>query len=184
MKEKFTVAGVVVALALGVVGLFTGDVTNVSPVEVREEKVGAMASPDVYVPTFFYGTMAEGGGCFATSTAGSGAVAGTLTAAQLERNNCIKVTVNAQAGMTITLPATSTLGHILPKAGMHRTWIIENATTTAATTLTIAKGTGINLIAVTANDDVIDGTERSVIDCFRRTDNDWDCRLDELVDAD
>lgn len=149
------------------------------------EKVGAAPGPDHRGGVeYFYDGLSDGGGCFATSTASSGTVDGTLTAAQMEKNNCFAVTVNSQSNMSLTLPATSTMTSILPATGMHRTWIIENATTTAAATLTILKGAGINLIGVTTNDDVIDGTERTVLDCWRRADKDWDCRLDELVNVD
>lgn len=185
MKDKLTIGGVLLAVALGVVGLFSGDVTNVSPVEIRKEVVGANPGPDHRNGVeYFYDGLADGAGVFSTSTAGSGAVAGTLTAAQLEKNSRIEVTVNSAANMVLTLPATSTMSHILPASGMKRTWYIENATTTAATTLTIAKGAGINLIGVTTNDDVIDGTERSVLECQRRSDKDWDCVISELLDVD
>lgn len=182
MKDKVIGIGLVVSLALGVFGLFGGE-TVVR--EVVTNTVGAAAGPDHRQGVeYFFDGLADGGGCFATSTAGSGAVAGTLTAAQMAKNNCFKVTVNSASNMVLTLPATSTLSGVLPATGMHRTWVIENATTTAAATLTILKGAGINLIGVTVNDDVIDGTERNVMDCFRRADTDWDCSVTELVDVD
>lgn len=187
MGNKLTVAGVIVALGLGVAGLFMGDTVITNPTVERIEKVstvGATAGNDFRSgPVFFYDGAADGGGVFASST-GHGVVAGTLTAANMRDNNVIRMVVNSQANQVLTLPATSTMADILPEAGMHRTWLIENATTTAATTLTILKGAGINLIGVDTNVDVIDGTERSVLDCWRRADHDWDCRMDELVNAD
>jgi len=183
MKEKLTTVGVILALGLSLVGVLGNEGSVVR--EIVREQVGAAPGPDHRNGVeYFYDGLADGGGCMATSTASSGNVAGTLTAAQMQRHNCFKVTVNAQGGMTLTLPATSTMSSVLPAVGMHRTWIIENATSTTGTTLTVAAGTGINLVSVTTNDDVIDGTERMVMDCWRRADHDWDCRVDELLNAD
>lgn len=182
MKEKLTIAGVVIALVLGVVGLFGGD--NVYP---TTEKVGVAAGPDHYDGTnYFYDGIADASknGCFATSTASSGAVDATLTAAQMGNFNCFELTNNSQTNQSITLPASSTMISLFPKRGMHRTWIFENSTTTAANTLTLLKGTGINLIGVSNANDVIDGTERSRLECWKKSNTDIDCEVSELVDVD
>lgn len=183
MKDVFLGIGVLAALVLGVFGMSNGDMVVTNP--VVERVIGANPGPDHRNGVeYFYDGLAQGAGVFSTSTAASGAVAGTLTAAQLEKNSRIEVLVNSASNMVLTLPATSTMSHILPAAGMRRVWFIENSTTTAAVTLTIAKGTGINLIGVTTNDDVIDGTERSILDCQARTDKDWDCSISELLNVD
>lgn len=187
MEKKIAVLGfgVVAALVMSVLGLFNSD-TIINPVEVRESpSVAAAPGPDHRMGVeYFYDGMADGGGCFATSTASSGTVDGTLTAAQMQRYNCFEVTVNSQSNMTLTLPATSTAQGVLPANGMHRSWFIHNATGTAAVTLTVAAGTGIDLIAETNAMDVIDGAEYSVLDCWRQTDTDWTCQTQELIAAD
>lgn len=53
MKDKLTVAGVLLALVLGVIGLFTGDVTN--PIIERKEtvkEVGAIPGDRLYTESF------------------------------------------------------------------------------------------------------------------------------------
>lgn len=122
----------------------------------------------------------QGGGVLSTSTT---ATAGTLTQSDLASYSMIEWTLNTANG-TLTLPATSTLTTLLPDAGDMRTWLIHNATTTAAITATIAAGTGIDLIAVTANDDVIDGTEYAELTCWRQSDTDLTCLVSELLHAD
>ena len=182
MKDKVIGIGLVVSLVLGVFGLFGGE-TVVR--EVVNNTVGVASGPDHRLGVeYFFDGLADGGGCFSTSTEATGAVNGTLTSAQMQKYNCFYVMNNSATVQEITLPATSTAAGVLPANGMHRSWLIVNATTTAGNTLTIQDGAGINLIGVTANDDVIDGTERSVLDCWRLPNTDWDCRLDELLNVD
>lgn len=121
----------------------------------------------------------QGGGCLATSTSGS---ATTLTEATMLAYNCIEMTSNL-ANFTYTLPASSTWTSLLPTVGDRREWLIHNATSTAAITLTIAAGTGIDLMAYTNADDVIDGTEVSRLDCWRKTSTDIMCIVEELLNA-
>jgi len=85
--------------------------------------------------------------------------------------------------MTLVLPATSTMTTLLPNAGDMREWMFEFATTSTAT-LTFSAGTGIDLIAVTANDDVIDEGEYARLTCLRQTDTDVACIISELLAAD
>lgn len=123
----------------------------------------------------------QGGGCRASTTV---AATETLTEAQLLANNCFEYNGANAAAITITLPATSTMTTLLPNAGDFREWMIDNAYTAAATTTTIAAGTGIDLIAVTANDDVQDGTEFARLTCYRKTNTDVACIISELLAAD
>lgn len=186
MSNKLSTVGIVVALALGIVGLFTGDRTVVNPTEVREvvkESVGAVAGNEFSNKAVFRQSFVDGGGCLATSTAATGNIAGTLTALQLERNNCISITINKQAGGSLALPASTTWS-FLPNAGDTGEWFIDNATSSATAVLTVLAGTGINLVAVDTNTDVIDGTERMTVRCTRMPDTDIDCYVTELLDAD
>lgn len=123
----------------------------------------------------------QGGGILASSTITSSI--GTLTEAQMLTYNYFVLTLNVSSA-SVTLPASSTMTTLLPDAGDMREWMISNATTTAATTLTITKGTGIDLIAVTNADDVIDGAEWSRLTCIRQGNTDVLCVVSELVHAD
>jgi len=130
--------------------------------------------------TLIVDQFTQGGACWATSTT---ATSHTVTEQNMLDYNCFEVTWNTGNG-TWTLPATSTMTTLLATAGDMREWIIHNATTTAATTFTIAAGTGIDLIGVTTADAVIDGTEYSRLTCIRQTDTDVACIVSELLHVD
>lgn len=121
----------------------------------------------------------QSGGVNATSTT---AASETLLEADLLASNVFEVS-GQDDGMTLVLPATSTMTTLLSSAGDMREWWIEFATTTTAT-LTIAAGTGIDLVAVTANDDVIDNGEFARLSCYRQTNTDVTCLISELLAAD
>ena len=192
MNTKVKVGLGVLAVVLLVVGVYLPRPTGTEKIQTIVKEVGASAGPDHMIGTeYFYDGFADAsaGGCFATSTTASGNAAATLTAAQMERYNCFRTLINTQSNQVFTLPATSTMVSLFPKVGMHRKWLFINATTTAAATLTIAAGTGVNLIGVTANDDVIDGTERAELECWKVYDaglvyTEIDCLVTELVNAD
>jgi len=116
-----------------------------------EEELGAAAGTRHYFPERFYAGF--GGAVLATSTSGT---ATTLREHDLVDNSVIQITPNV-ASFTYTLPATSTLTTLLKNVGDTQSWIFKNATTTAATTLTLAKGNGWDLIGYDADVDVIAG---------------------------
>jgi hypothetical protein len=131
------------------------------------------------------GILTQGGGILATSTSGT---ATTLAEATLLAYNGVTMIPNV-AAFTYTLPATSTLTTLLPNAGDNRKWILQNATTTVATTITLAKGAGWNLTGVDADVDVIAGAAWGSnvymgIDCTRQEDTDIVCLLTENIAAD
>lgn len=123
----------------------------------------------------------QGGGVLTVSTTSASY---TLTAAQMAEYNVIEIASTANPNQfTLTLPATSTLSTVIPNPGDFREWFIDNKHA-AATTTTIAAGTGIDLVAVTANDDVIDGQEKSRLSCYRKANDDVACIVSELLAAD
>lgn len=124
----------------------------------------------------------QGGGIL-TITATSTETGRTLTEAQLIANNVIDIAAVNGVSFTITLPATSTMTTLLPNAGDMREWFIDNQNA-AATTTTIAAGTGIDLMAYTTNDDVIDGQEISRLTCYRLATTDVRCITSEILKAD
>lgn len=156
--------------------------------------VGAMPGGDTYNVVSVHDIFTQGGGCLATTTAG-GTVTGStlgavvLTEAQMLDYNCFQFTFN-QASTTVTLPATSTMISLLPEVGDMREWTIHNATTTTAIELTIGAGSGIDLIGVATDDDVLVGTEWSRLSCWRTANSvlpaalDITCITSDLVAAD
>lgn len=126
----------------------------------------------------------QGGGILDLVDANGGTY--TLTQAELLSSNVLKFTAGGagQAVIALTLPATSTLTSLLPNAGDTRQWIYDASALAAATTTTVTAGTGVDLIAYTANDDVIDGAEFAVLTCWRQADTDLSCITSELLHAD
>lgn len=128
--------------------------------------------------------LTQGGGQCTITDANGGTY--TLTQAELSACNYLYMTASGagQEVIALTLPATSTLTTLLPKVGDYREWLIDASDLTAATTTTITAGTGIDMVAVTTAEDVIDGGEYSELRCWRKSDTDVACVTSELVNSD
>lgn len=149
--------------------------------------VGAFSGPDIYSDVNIYGSLTTGGSDFyATTTRGDH----TFTFADLNSYSYWDIhNMTPAANLSFALPATSTMMQILPDVGSTRSWLIHNATTTGSRTLTLTAGAGMQLVAVTANDDIIDPLEWTKLTCmqiyYRGADNkNILCIVDELTDAD
>lgn len=123
----------------------------------------------------------QGAGVQVISTANSY----TLSAAEMDDSNLFEIASIPSTAFTLTLPSTTTLSaaRVIPSPGDFREWIIDNQHL-AATTTTIVAGSGIDLIAVTAADDVIDGQEKARLSCWRKNDMTVGCIVSELLAAD
>lgn len=147
------------------------------------------ASSDILVPQFFrdglYGSKFTWGGDVLTLTDADGGTY-TLTQGELLRSSQLRFAAGGvgQAVIALTLPATSTMTTVIPKAGDCRAWLYDASALAAATTTTITAGTGHDVIAYTANDDVIDGAEFSEITMCRQADGDVTTIVTELLHAD
>lgn len=126
----------------------------------------------------------QGGGIATLTDADGGAY--TLTQEELLNNNVLSFAAGGagQEVIQLTFPATSSLSQVIPNAGDMRSWLFDASALAAATTTTMTAGTGMDLIAVTANDDVIDGAEWAEITCWRQADTDFTCLVSELLHAD
>lgn len=149
---------------------------------------GAVSSGDIYQDVNIRGTLTYGGGSYSATT--TAAATYTLVAKDLQKYAYLDIMNNTpDSDLTFTLPATSTMISLLPEIGSTRQWLIQNATSTGAHTLTLVKGAGMDLVAVTANDDVIDPGEWTRLTCTQiayRAVNDENivCIVDELLNAD
>ena len=124
----------------------------------------------------------QGGSVYSTTTT---AAAHTFTEAELLNNSVLRFLGSATAAaMTATLPATSTMTTLLPNPGDSRTWFIENGYTAAATTTTIAAGTGIDLQEPDGQNVVIGINNYAKLTCFREVSTDVVCMVDETIPAD
>jgi len=149
LKDKIAqVAGVIIGEKLA------------SEIDAGEVSLSAMSSPEVYSYMRVHGNFWWGATNFATTTTST---TETIAAGDLMDYGYWDVMSNV-GSLTYTLPATSTMMSILPEVGSSRTWLFHNATTTAATTLTIAAGAGMDIVGV-AGAEVIDGTEWAELTC-------------------
>lgn len=126
-------------------------------------------------------TLTEGGGIRATSTDNA---TETLLASDIDVENYLDYTPNINS--TLTLPATSTLSAMIPNAGDSRQILFRNASTTAAATLTVAAGTGIDLqyTEATGGDLVLNGLDVAITTWVRKSDTDILVIWDEFTEAD
>lgn len=126
-------------------------------------------------------TFTQGGGVLAFTATATQSVR-SLTGEELALYNVVEINVTNSPALTLNLPASTSMP-MIPNPGDLREWVIDNKQA-AATTTTIVAGTGIDLIAVTANDDVIDGVEKARLTCWRKANTDVACIVSELLAAD
>lgn len=89
-------------------------------------------------PEFFQQGITVGGDVRATSTTGTVV---PLLATDFDNEAAIDVTANVSS-VTLSFPASSTLS-IIPNPGDTKKFVVRNATTTAATSITFSGGTGM-----------------------------------------
>lgn len=182
MEIKNIVVAAVVALAVTVAGLVA-----FSPGKeiVQIPQIGALTGPDVTSYLNVQGYFVQGGNRTAIDPVDG---TYTLTYADMLDNSLITfVASTTQPALTVTLPASSTFP--LPQQkGVSRTWVIENPFTAAATTTTIAAGTGIDLQEPDGQNVVIGINNYAFINCIRGADSgapeDIVCSIDETIPAD
>ena len=179
MSNKLTVAGVVLALVLGVVGLFTGNVTN-PVVERTIEKVGGQT--DSFHK--FFSSGATVGGAMATS---STKATYTLTAADLRDKSVILWTPNVD--LTLSLGATSTY-EMVPNVGDSVSVYFLNASSTAASAITFVaadSSSDLQFSEGTGGDLVLNGLDWEKITIVRKATTgvaQVAFLLDEMTEAD
>lgn len=114
------------------------------------------------------GVLVQGGGIAASSTKASVTMKGN----EFDSANILDYTINV-GSVTLTLPASTS--SICPSvSGQERTVYIRNATTTAASTLTLASGTNITLISASSTkviDGATSGDDFARLEVTRKADN-------------
>lgn len=159
MKKFLSILAVlVIIVAAGVGGLF------LTKGEQPGNSFAAVTGPDNYNHLNFYLNHTDGG-YVATSSL---ATAQPLAPKLLQDVTLINFTPNV-SGITLTLPATSTISSFIPKFGDTQTVNICNATTTAAMPFTLALGTG--MIASNATTTLAVGTGKCATVMFVRKPN-------------
>lgn len=175
MKTSLSVAAIAIGLAALGVALFGGQTP------VVQNPLGASAGPFHTELNFFRSGLVDGGSVYATTTT---VATETLTANVLERAKVIRfLGTGTAAAITASLPASTTWS-FMPNAGDYRTWVIENGYTAAATTTTIAAGTGVDLQEPDGQNVVIGINNYAFLTCFREVSTDIVCSVDETIPAD
>lgn len=141
MNTKIYIVALVAILVIAIGGYsYPGVQTKVREV-VKEVKVGANAGPSFFNPLDFRGGVTYGSTNSTTTVASM-----TLRVADIKDFDTVIVRpTGAAAAKTLTLFASSTASHWLPKAGDRQVTCFLNATTTAGVNLVFAAGTGIDL---------------------------------------
>ena len=166
MDLKASVSIVIAAVVLAVGLSMSGGSNNVGGV------------PGVALYPQSVTTFTQGGGVTATSTAGA---ASTLLGTDIDTENYVAITPTG-AAHTLTLPASTSIPGI-PNAGDMRTIVVENAAT-AATTTTIAAGTGVDLQEPDGQNVVIGQNNYAVLRLIRLSNTDVVVTVDEHIPAD
>lgn len=104
-------------------------------------------------PEYFQQGITTGGSSFSTSTYST---IGTVTAASLVQNGTYVMTPGI-TDVTLTLPASSTLTALVPKAGDMKRIYFVNATSTAGIDVIFASGAGTYLITATGTSATFSG---------------------------
>ena len=172
MDTRKLIIGLLVIVSAGLIGVSATQ---------EEQSLGALSNPEVYSHLNVHGPFSQGGG---VTTASPTNASYTLTFADMNRSNVITFAASStMPALTATLPASSSFP--LPsEAGAMRSWVIVNPFTAAATTTTIAAGTGIDLQEPDGQNVVIGITNYAWLTCFRMANTDIVCSVDETIPAD
>lgn len=158
-----SVITMVLVLVFGLVGNTNqlGGITNYDQVDAADgfsvdgtiviDGSGNVDAPITSSTGTFTGLLQLDGGQLRsyTNSTSTTATAYTLVVADLLSYDSILMTPNTGA-LTLTFPASSTLSTLVPTAGDMQKTCIFNSTSTAATTITLAAGTGIDLESATS----------------------------------
>lgn len=177
MDNKF-LTSIVIVILIALTGITAFKDSNII-VNVPSQGFGAIAGPDVSFPMSFNEGVVNGGRTASSTTS----TTGTLLAAQIEKYTMLDYTLNL-ADVTLTFPATSTIG-FMNKAGDVKEFYVRNATTTATMDITFAQGTGMNFKNSSTTKVLIgdtDGGNMAKVTLIRRANSDIDMYLDLYVE--
>lgn len=167
--EKATVGGVVVAIVLSGIAFFSQPEEVTRTVErVVEREVGVAAGPEKTGTQYFRAGFTVGNSAFATSSTAS---AYTLTSEEVDADVPF-VSWNAGANISVTLPASTSAPFVGLRAGESFEQLWYNATSSTATTITFAAGTGVDLQEDEGGTVVVNGLEAARVTYVKKEDGD------------
>ena len=167
MIKNITLGIAILALLVGGLAISKNSVVRET---VREIAVGGSAGPDRLVRQIFRAGFQSGGDLMATTSPDT-ASAYTLLSAEIDQDiSYIEWTPNLN--ITLTTMASSSMYWLGENAGDTRTYDFYNASTTAASTITFAAGTGVDLQEDEGETVVVNGLEIAQLVFLRKSDSD------------
>lgn len=169
---KDLIIGVLALVVLGGGAFFLTQNGDVRP--------GASSGPDHYEKQFFLAGSVDGGKYTSIATTSA-----TYTLSPYEFDSAVVDIESSATGaaLTLTLPATTTSAYPV-KPGQGVRLLVKNSHTAAATTTTIAAGTGVDLQENDGQNVVIGITNYAFIECVRLDTTDVACSVNETIPAD
>lgn len=180
MKNTTLYVLVVIALLLGFIGIFTPTVTTVVEKVKDITSYGAQSGQEQYSRQTFKAGFQNGCELYATS---STAATFTLTAKEITGDRCF-INWTPNVNTTLTMMSTTTMDWLGNVPGDSREFILRNASTTAAASITIAEGTGSDF---QKNEDVADlavvGLDTMILKFVRKADSDVMIFISEFTEG-
>jgi hypothetical protein len=164
MNKKIGIVAVVV-IAIAIAGVFLPVGQSQTTVI---EKIGAFPGPDIYQTLTFHESFIKGGTAIATT---SNVAAATLTTNELRRE-VNYITWLANLDVTATTMASTSEPFVSMKTGERLDVIVYSSTTTAATTITWAAGTGVDLQEDEGETVIQNGLEVARLTFIKKADTD------------
>jgi len=135
---------------------------------IKERTLGAAAGPEHTEHQVFKQSFTHGGTAVSTT---SDVAAATMTTGELRRD-VNYITWNADLNVTITSPASTSAPFADMRTGEKITVDVYSATTTAATTMTWAAGTGVDLQEDEGETVIQNGLETARLTFIKKADSD------------
>lgn len=135
MKNKLVLALIAILIVIAIAGVFLP-----AGKSVVQTVVGAFPSPTITEALELLGGVTYG----KVNSTSTTATTQTLKAVDIVGFDTVIMTPNV-GDVTFTLPASSTLANLVPKAGQQARQCWYNASTTSGIDITFAAGTGIDL---------------------------------------
>ena len=162
----------IVAIVLAVIALVAGGLAFLKPVPAQQQPLGSSGGGNDFLAqvNFWQGQVNKTQ--IATTSQGTAITIGGAEFTGWANSGVVSFTPGLTAQTTLTFPASSTIGSLVPNAGDRETFCIRNATTTAGVYMTFAASTGVNLLTASTTLTTANGAKQILtgkVGCFTLT---------------
>lgn len=165
MNKKTSIVSLIVIAIIAIIGLFFPQTTQT----IKEiTKLGSVVSPDIFDHVTLNQNVTIGGTQVSTT---STTATYTLTTKEL-RKEVSYISWLANVNTTLTTMASTSAPLSLLRTGESYSTYLYNASTTAAATITLAAGTGVDLQEGTGGVVVINGLEVARLTFLKKANSD------------